>query len=94
MNSDLIKQYIFAAIRYGLPYAAAYLAAKVGITTDQAAAWIGTTTTIAMFIWSLANKTHYETKVNTALDLPKGSSKDTLKDVIAEGNATSATASK
>lgn len=94
MNWDLIKQYIFVVIRYVTPYAAGWLAAKTGVTTEAAAAWIATTVNMLMFLWSLANKTHYETKVNTALELGSGASKSTLKDVIASGDGVPATVAK
>ncbi|HEV7698653.1 MAG TPA: hypothetical protein VGO43_00345 [Pyrinomonadaceae bacterium] len=91
MNWDLIKQYLFVVIRYVLPYAAAWIAAKTGVTTEAAASWIATSATIVMFLWSLFNKARYEEKVNTALNLPSTATKDTLKDVIAAGNGVGAT---
>lgn len=99
MNPDLIKQYLFTAIRWALAMFAgkivAWVAATTGMSVDatmQAAASL--LVAGAMFIWSLANKTHYETKVNTALDLPKGTDKGTLKEIIANGDGTSPTAAK
>lgn len=93
MNPDLIKQYFFIGVRWAIPPVAGWLATKTGITTDAATAWIGTTVTIVSYVvaigWSLANKTKYEAKVNTALDLQPGASKDKLKDVIAAGNGAS-----
>lgn len=94
MNWDLIKQWIFVAIRYLSPYLAAYMSTKFGIATEEAATWIATSLTILMAAWALWNKAAYEAKVNTALDMHAGASKDTLKTVIANGDGTSALAAK
>jgi hypothetical protein len=98
MNPDLIKQYVLTAIRwaaiFGLGPLLAKLQTKYGVGSDELVTVITAVVTVAMFIWSLANKTHYETKVNTALDLPKGTGKDTLKEIIANGDGTSPTATK
>lgn len=85
MNWDLIKQYFFVLIRYATPYITAWLVTAMGITTAEAANIVAAAVTMLMFVWSLANKTVYENKVNTALEQPKGTSKEQLKDVIAEG---------
>lgn len=91
MNTDLLKQWVFVIIRYASPFVTAWLAAHFNIASPEAATWVATTVAI---LWGLVNKYRYETKVNTALDLPKGSDKADLKDVIAAGNGTSATVAK
>lgn len=94
MNTDLIKQLIFAAIRQLTPLLAAYLSNKYGITSEQTADGIAAIGTLVALVWSVFNKIRYEAKVNTALDLPKSATKADLKEVIDSGNGTSATASK
>ncbi len=84
MDSDFIKQAIFAFIRlFGGP-AIAYIALKLGLAEDVVTTVVvATVTTAVMYVWSLANKYRYEEKVTTALELPANASKATLKDVIA-----------
>lgn len=94
MNSDLIKQWLFVVIRYASPYVAGYLSTKFGLTTADAAAWLSTTVTILMAAWAMVNKARYETKVNTALDMPEGTDKATLKDVISAGEGAGALTKK
>ena len=94
MNRDLLKQYLFVAIRYITPYAAGWVSTKFGITTADVSAWIATSLTIIMGVWALFNKAHYEAKLNTSLDRPGITDKATLKEVIASGGGTSATANK
>lgn len=94
MNTDLFKQYLFVAIRYVTPWLASYLATKLGLVEADIATWISTTLNVLMAVWSLFNKAHYEDKVNTALELQSGTSKDSLKNVIASGNGAGATAVK
>jgi hypothetical protein len=99
MNPDLIKQYLLTAVRWALAMFAGkiigWIAATVGMPVDATTQAIASLIVAgAMFLWSLANKWHAETKINTALDLPKGTDKATLKEVIAEGNGTAATAKK
>lgn len=91
MNTDLLKQWLFVIIRYASPFVTAWLAAKFNIASPEAATFVATGVAI---LWGLINKYRYETKVNTALDLPKGSDKDQLKDVIRMGDGTSATVAK
>ncbi len=89
MNTDLVKQYLFVVIRYVSPYAAGWLSTKLGITSADASSWIATTGVVLMGLWSFANKTRYETKLNTALTLPANTTKDKLSDVIAAGDGAS-----
>lgn len=95
MNPDLIKQFVFLVVRWFLPPFITWATIHFNVTADQANAFIvGAVTYAVMFVWGLFNKIHAETKINTALDLPKGTDKDTLKEVIANGDGTSATAVK
>jgi hypothetical protein len=95
MNPDLIKQFVLQAVRWLAAPAVAWIAVKFGITEDQTTIFIvGGVTYLIMFIWGLANKSRYEEKVNTALDMHKGADKADLKEVIATGNGTSATVKK
>jgi hypothetical protein len=91
MNWDLIKQILFSIVRMVTPYIAAYLSTKYGVASADVSTTIAT---IVAIIWSIANKVRYEAKVNTALELPAGYSKDTLKDVIAAGDGVSSLVKK
>lgn len=83
MDADFIKQAIFAFIRIVGGPAIAWLSLKIGVTTEVTTTFIvGALTTAVLYIWSLFNKARYEEKVNTALELPGGSSKDKLKHVL------------
>jgi len=94
-NPDLIKQFVLTVVRYVAPPLISWMTLKLGLTTDQATAvLVGAIMYAISFIWALANKVRAEAKVNTALDMPKDSSKADLKEVIAAGQGTSATAKK
>jgi hypothetical protein len=88
--NDLVKQYLFSGIRYIAPLLAAIIVKKygtvIGLDETDVTTFIVTASTAAiMFVWSLFNKARYETKVDTALSLPGGSSRETLKDVVNSG---------
>lgn len=84
MDADFIKQAVFSFIRYAAAPVVAWISLKFGITEDQTTVFlVGGVTYAIMFVWSLANKWRAEAKIETALELPGGSSKSTLKDVLA-----------
>lgn len=97
MNEDLIKQYALSGVRFALLLFGGTAIAKVSAILGVPA---GETTTmvtngavwVIVFVWSLMNKTRAETKLNTALSTPSGTSKTTLKEIIANGEGVSATA--
>lgn len=83
-NADFIKEALFAAIRYASAPLVIWLVAHFNVTADNANAFIaGGATYLVAFIWSLFNKYRAEKKIVTALELPAGSSKETLRDVVA-----------
>jgi hypothetical protein len=99
LNPDLIKQYLLAGVRWALAMFAgkliAWVAAVTGLDVSQTTqAFAALIVTGLMVLWSLANKTRYEAKVNTALETPKGTSKDVLKEIIALGEGVAATVKK
>ena len=95
MNPDLIKQFVLQAVRWFAAPVVAWIAVEFGITEDQTTAFIvGGVTFLIMFVWGLVNKSRYEEKVNTALDLHKGAGKDELKEVISDGFGTSSMVKK
>lgn len=95
MNPDLIKQWVLVAVRYFGPPVIGWLSLKFGITESEATAFIvGGIVYGISFVWALFNKSRYEEKVNTSLDMSKGASKQDLKAVIASGDGTGATAAK
>lgn len=94
MNPDLIKQWVLTALRYAVILGLGKVLTKYNLTSDDVATLISGIATFAMLVWAFWNKLRYEGKVNTALDLPKGTSKDTLIDVLKSGNGTSPTATK
>lgn len=83
MESAFLRQAILSFIRYAAAPLIAWISVKFGITEDVTTAFIvGGVTYGLMFIWSLANKWRTETKIETALELPGGSSRERLNAVI------------
>lgn len=83
MDSDFIKQAILALIRTAAAPLITWLSLKLDIAPDVTTAFIvGAVTAGVMYIWSLFNKSRYETKIDTALTLPADSSRSKLKDVM------------
>jgi len=95
MNPDLIKQWVLVAVRYFGAPVIAWLSLKLRITESETTAFVvGAIVFGISFVWALFNKSQYEEKVNTALDMRAGSDKDELKDVIAKGQGIGATVKK
>ena len=83
MNEEFLKQALLQLIRWVAAPAIAWLAQASGVTEDTASAvLVGAAAGGIMFLWGLANKWRAEKKVEVALELPAGSSKETLKDVL------------
>jgi hypothetical protein len=78
-----LKQYIFAAVRMFGTVAVVWLAAKAQISETEATNVIVAVVTVAIgLIWSFVNKWRNGEKVEVALELPAGSSKEKLKKVL------------
>lgn len=84
MDIDVIKQIVFSLIRtFGSPLIV-WLATTGKISESEAASTvIAIASVLIAIVWSIFNKVRAETKVETALELPAGSSKDKLRQVIA-----------
>jgi hypothetical protein len=83
METDFIKQAIFAFVRiFGGPIIAG-ISLKIGATeSETTAVVVGALTAGILYIWSLFNKARYEKKIDIALDLPSSATRSTLKDVL------------
>lgn len=95
LNPDLLRELGAVIVRYVGPPVIAWLTLKVGLTNDQATATvIGLVTFAISMAWALLNKVKTQGQINTALDMPKGTSKEVLKETIKQGDGISATALK
>jgi hypothetical protein len=75
-----LKQIIFLLLRLWGTAAVAWIAAHGGISEDQATSLIVTIiVTVLATVWSMANKWWFHQKIETALELPAGSSLERLK---------------
>jgi hypothetical protein len=83
-NSDFLKQAIGSFLRiFGAPIIT-WISTTLGLTPDTTSQVIvAVVAFVVAFIWSIANKFKVKEKIDTALELPAGSSPATLKDVIA-----------
>lgn len=81
-----LKQYISAFVRIFGTGLVVWLAAKGKISTDEATSFIVTVLwVVANIAWSFVNKRNTGDKIDTALELPAGSSHAQLKDAIKNG---------
>lgn len=79
-----LKQMLFLLVRIGGSSLVAWLAAHGQISSDQATnVIVAVAVALINVIWSIANKVRYGTKIDTALELPAGTSRYKLKEVIA-----------
>lgn len=84
MDFDVLKQIVFSLIRTFATPVAIWIASTAQVTQDAAMnVLIVGATLLLTVIWSVFNKVRAEKKIETALELPAGSSKSTLKDVVA-----------
>lgn len=81
---SMIREYATTLLRNLLAPAVAYLAATGFISESEATNLVVAVVAIAVsVVWGLGNKYIWNRKVETALELPAGSSKEKLSDVIA-----------
>jgi len=83
-NSDVIKGYLAGLLRIVLGSALTWAIAKGYLTDESAGQLILIIAGVLVVLGtSLFSKLRAEAKVDTALELPGGSSRATLKDVLA-----------
>lgn len=84
MEQEFLKQALFQIIRWFAGPIIGWLSLQSGVTEEQTTAvLVGAAVGAVMFVWGLANKWRAEKKVEVALELPQGTSRERLKEVVA-----------
>ncbi len=76
-------EFILAIVRHLLGALASYLVTSGILQSGQAEQFIGAILFLFTLVWSLYNKFKMSKKVDTALELPGGSSLEKLDEVLA-----------